>query len=133
VDVAADLFARHGVSGTNLEDVRRAAGISGSQITHYFRGKQGLVRAVIGWQADAVLEILAQPPSGRSATLPDLRSRASGGPAAGDGAGRRLGAFAGELTEPDPQTRAELAGASGREPEWEVRPIFWLTLPGQRP
>ncbi|HEX6451709.1 MAG TPA: helix-turn-helix domain-containing protein [Trebonia sp.] len=42
VAAAADPFARHGAAATSLEDVRRAAGVSGSQITHYFGGKQGL-------------------------------------------------------------------------------------------
>jgi TetR/AcrR family transcriptional regulator, transcriptional repressor for nem operon len=54
--VAADLVRRQGVARTQLDDVRRAAGVSGSQLTHYFHDKQTLIDDVIAWQADTVLE-----------------------------------------------------------------------------
>ena len=41
---------------TTLEDIRAAAGVSGSQVYHYFADKQALVRAVIDHQAEAVLD-----------------------------------------------------------------------------
>jgi AcrR family transcriptional regulator len=47
VDAAAELMYEHGVRDTNNEMVRRAAGVSGSQLQHYFADKQELVRAVI--------------------------------------------------------------------------------------
>jgi AcrR family transcriptional regulator len=78
VDAAADLFARHGVAGTSVEDVRTAAGVSGSQITHYFHGKQGLVRAVISRQADVAVLSLTGPEPGRFRSLPDLYTWAAG-------------------------------------------------------
>lgn len=106
IDVAADLFARYGVAGTSLEDVRREAGVSGSQITHYFGGKQGLIRAVISRHADAALE---PPGPARLETLADLLTRAGGGAASRQGPDCRLGLLAAELTQPDPQTQAELA------------------------
>src|ERR1700760_1057344 len=56
LQVAADLILRHGVTGTGLEDVRRAAGVSGSQMTHYFRDKRHLVKDVIAWQAQSTLD-----------------------------------------------------------------------------
>lgn len=34
------------MAGTSTEDVRKAAGISGSQLYHYFDSKQALIRAV---------------------------------------------------------------------------------------
>jgi AcrR family transcriptional regulator len=46
----------NGVAETTLEDIRAAAGVSGSQVYHYFEDKQALVRAVIDYQADAVLD-----------------------------------------------------------------------------
>jgi TetR/AcrR family transcriptional regulator, transcriptional repressor for nem operon len=49
---AADLMRTHGVAGTQIEDVRKAAGVSGSQMTHYFRDKRKLIKDVIAWQAD---------------------------------------------------------------------------------
>src|ERR1035438_4295914 len=55
VDVAADLILSHGVAGTSIEDVQNAAGVSASQLYHYFGDKQGLVHAVIEYQADTIL------------------------------------------------------------------------------
>jgi TetR/AcrR family transcriptional repressor of nem operon len=46
----------HGVAETTLEDIRATAGVSGSQVYHYFADKQALVRAVIDYQTDAVLD-----------------------------------------------------------------------------
>src|SRR4051794_40016407 len=52
---AAELIHAKGVRATNNEVLRGAAGVSGSQLTHYFPTKESLVRAVIDWQADSVL------------------------------------------------------------------------------
>ena len=56
VAAAAELIFVRGAADTTLEDIRAAAGVSGSQVYHYFEDKQALVRAVIDHQADAVLE-----------------------------------------------------------------------------
>jgi TetR/AcrR family transcriptional regulator, transcriptional repressor for nem operon len=56
VAAAAELMFANGVAETTLEDIRAAAGVSGSQVYHYFEDKQALVRAVIDYQADAVLD-----------------------------------------------------------------------------
>src|ERR1700747_2087127 len=53
---AAELMFEYGVAETTLEEIRAAAGVSGSQVYHYFEDKQALVRAVIDYQADAVLD-----------------------------------------------------------------------------
>ena len=45
-----------GVAGTSWEDVQKAAGVSASQLYHYFGDKQGLVRAVIAYDTRAILE-----------------------------------------------------------------------------
>jgi TetR/AcrR family transcriptional repressor of nem operon len=55
VAAAADLMYRHGVAGTSTPAVRDAAGVSSSQIYHYFADKDDLVKAVIGFQAEAIL------------------------------------------------------------------------------
>jgi len=55
LDIAAELILERGVAGTGIEDVRKAAGVSGSQMTHYFRDKQTLVHEVICFQAQATL------------------------------------------------------------------------------
>jgi TetR/AcrR family transcriptional repressor of nem operon len=52
---AAELFYRQGVAGTSLPDVRAAAGVSSSQIYHYFKDKKALTLAVIGYQTEAIL------------------------------------------------------------------------------
>ena len=55
VAAAADLMYRHGVAGTSTPAVRSAAGVSSSQIYHYFADKDDLTRAVIAFQTDANL------------------------------------------------------------------------------
>jgi AcrR family transcriptional regulator len=57
VAAAAELMFDNGVAETTLEDIRAAAGVSGSQVYHYFEDKQALVRAVIDYQTDAVIGV----------------------------------------------------------------------------
>jgi TetR/AcrR family transcriptional regulator, transcriptional repressor for nem operon len=57
LEQAAELIYSRGVHGTNNDLLRRAAGISGSQLNHYFPDKESLVLAVIAWQADRVLAV----------------------------------------------------------------------------
>lgn len=52
---AAELIHTKGVAATNNEQLRRITGVSGSQLNHYFPTKEGLVLAVIEWQAERVL------------------------------------------------------------------------------
>jgi AcrR family transcriptional regulator len=49
------MFA-NGVAQTKIEEVRVRAGVSNSQIYQYFDDKTALVRAVIDYQTDAVIE-----------------------------------------------------------------------------
>jgi TetR/AcrR family transcriptional repressor of nem operon len=53
VEAAATLIGQRGVAGTSTDDVRKAAGVSGSQLYHYFDSKQALVRAVITHQSES--------------------------------------------------------------------------------
>jgi TetR/AcrR family transcriptional regulator, transcriptional repressor for nem operon len=55
VEAAAGLMFRQGVAGTTTEQVQAAAGVSASQLFHYFTDKRALVRAVIAYQTEAVL------------------------------------------------------------------------------
>ena len=57
VAAAAQLMYEQGVTEATLEDVRAAAGVSGSQIYHYFADKQALLLAVIEYQTEAVLDM----------------------------------------------------------------------------
>ncbi|MFJ6724693.1 MULTISPECIES: TetR/AcrR family transcriptional regulator [unclassified Streptomyces] len=72
VAAAAQLMYERGVTEATLEDVRAAAGVSGSQIYHYFADKQALLLAVIEYQTEAVLD-LQQPFFPRLDTLAGLR------------------------------------------------------------
>jgi TetR/AcrR family transcriptional repressor of nem operon len=105
--VAAELILAKGVAGTQIEDVRKAAGVSGSQMTHYFRDKRTLIKDVIAWQADKMLE------------LPELDSFAAlqqwtamvveRQTARGFQGGCDFGSLAGQLVESDDETRRDLA------------------------
>jgi TetR/AcrR family transcriptional regulator, transcriptional repressor for nem operon len=55
VDATVSLMYAKGVEGTSLDDVRAAAGVSKSQLYHYFADKDALVRDVISAQAAHVL------------------------------------------------------------------------------
>ncbi|MFE2322186.1 TetR/AcrR family transcriptional regulator [Streptomyces sp. NPDC059441] len=55
VRAAAELIYEHGAQNTNNEQIREAAGVSGSQLTRHFPTKESLVRAVLAWQADNIV------------------------------------------------------------------------------
>lgn len=74
VAVAAELIYEHGLQGTSNEMVRQAAGISGSQLSHYFPDKESLVRAVIAWRADTMIGLQQDPPLGPLNSIKALRS-----------------------------------------------------------
>jgi AcrR family transcriptional regulator len=121
VKTAADLIFRHGVAGTSIDDVRKAAGVSGSQMTHYFRDKRSLVRAVIAWQADTVIGLHQQPVLGKLDSFEALDLWAELNIARqrklNCEGGCSFGSLAGELAETDAETRADLAAGFER---WET-------------
>lgn len=47
IGAAIDLFHRHGVNGTSVDQILAASGTGKSQFTHYFKTKDGLVRAAV--------------------------------------------------------------------------------------
>lgn len=131
--IAAGLIFEHGVAGTSIEDVRAAAAVSGSQMTHYFQDKRSLIRAVIAWQADSVAGQHQQPALGEldsfqawdlwvEVILARQRAHQCRG-------GCRFGSLAGELAEPDEDTRADLAAGFDR---WEALFRHGLRLMRQR-
>jgi TetR/AcrR family transcriptional regulator, transcriptional repressor for nem operon len=73
VEAAAGLMFRQGVAGTTTEQVQAAAGVSASQIFHYFADKRALVRAVIAYQTEAVLAA-QQPLLARLDSMEALRA-----------------------------------------------------------
>ncbi len=133
IRTAAGLIYERGVAGTSIEDVRAAAAVSGSQMTHYFQDKRSLIRAVIAWQADTVLDMHQQAVLGEldtfeawdlwvELTLARQRARGCQG-------GCGLGSLAGELGESDEATRADLAAGFQR---WEALFRHGLRLMRQR-
>jgi AcrR family transcriptional regulator len=76
VAAAAALIYERGVAGTSTEDVQAAAGVSASQVYHYFADKRSLTRAVIEYQADAILGF-QEPMLVRLDSLEALRSWAA--------------------------------------------------------
>jgi TetR/AcrR family transcriptional regulator, transcriptional repressor for nem operon len=73
VETAAGLMFRQGVAGTTTEQVQAAAGVSASQIFHYFADKRALIRAVIAYQTEAVLAA-QQPLLARLDSMDALRA-----------------------------------------------------------
>jgi len=109
---ATDLIALHGVAGTGTEDVRKAAGISGSQLYHYFDSKQSLIRAVITRQAEAPL-IPGEPIMGVLDSFDALRAWADAAIEHQEQNGGRgdctLSSLAGELSPADEDAREDLS------------------------
>jgi TetR/AcrR family transcriptional regulator, transcriptional repressor for nem operon len=121
VKAAADLISRHGIAGTSIDDVRQAAGVSGSQVTHYFQDKRALVRAVIAWQADTTIGLHQDPALGKLDTLEALDLWAQLNIARqrelNCEVGCTFGSLAGELGGTDTETRTDLADGFTR---WET-------------
>jgi TetR/AcrR family transcriptional regulator, transcriptional repressor for nem operon len=119
VGAAADLVFADGVAATSIEDVKEAAGVSSSQLYHYFADKQALIHAVIAHQSEAV--IAAQEPLlAKLDSLDALRAWRDQAVAIQRQlqckGGCPIGALAGELAETDPAARADLAAGFAR---WE--------------
>ncbi|MDR7275488.1 TetR/AcrR family transcriptional regulator [Catenuloplanes atrovinosus] len=117
LDAATELIAQRGVAGTSTEDVRKAAGIGGSQLYHYFDSKQALIRAVITRQAEVPL-IPGQPIMGALDSFDALRAWADAAvehQERNDGRAEcTLVSLAGELGTTDDQTREDLCNGFQR-------------------
>jgi AcrR family transcriptional regulator len=114
VDEATEIVYEKGVANTSLQDVQKAAGVSGSQMYHYFPDKTLLVHAVVDRQTEILLAAQAKLLE-RLDSLEGIRAwrdhavrtarrvRARGG--------CPLGALVSELSDHDPVARADLAEA----------------------
>ena len=111
LEAATELIGRHGVAGTSTEDVRKAAGISGSQLYHYFDSKQALIRAVITRQAETPL-VPGRPIMGALDSFDALQAWADAAIEHQEHDNGRgdctLTSLAGELSPTDDQTRRHL-------------------------
>jgi AcrR family transcriptional regulator len=119
VAAAARLMIEQGVARTTIEDIQAAAGVSPSQLYHYFPGKDALVSAVIDQQTAQVLEIqhsglgsldtIDSLTKWRDLMVGILTEMQCAG-------GCPLGSLASDLSESDPVARVQLAGAFA---QWE--------------
>ena len=110
VETAARLIHERGVAGTTLDDIRSAAGVSGSQLSHYFAGKDELVQAVIDYQAETIAARQRQADLGSPEGLRAWRDMVIAQADSGQGKGGcPLGSLAGQLAETDPQARSLIA------------------------
>ena len=112
VRVASELMLERGVARTTIEDIQEAAGVSTSQMYHYFADKGDLVAAVIDLQSDQVLgaqqveleqvDTIEALYRWRDVMVDVMRS-------AGCVGGCPIGSLASELSDTDPLARARLA------------------------
>lgn len=119
VAAAGQLMLEQGVARTTIEDIQATAGVSPSQLYHYFPGKDALVRAVIDHQTGRVLDV-QQEGLDQLDTIDSLSRwrdlmvgiltevQCVGG--------CPLGSLASDLAESDPVARVQLANAFGT---WE--------------
>lgn len=113
VEGAAELMFERGISGTSLDDVRQAVGVSGSQLSHYFADKQDLIRQVIAARTEFVVGFHEQPKLGQLDSAQSLRDWADlCWLTAGEGylrSGCVYGSLTGELLEADDEVLDDLA------------------------
>jgi TetR/AcrR family transcriptional regulator, transcriptional repressor for nem operon len=114
---AATLMYERGVAGTSTEDVQAAAGVSASQIYHYFEDKRSLTRAVIEHQTNVILGF-QEPMLARLDSLDALREWAGvivDIQRANDfRGGCPLGSLASELAESDGPAREDIVAGYRR-------------------
>ena len=121
VAAAADLIGEQGVAGTTLDDVQAEAGVSSSQIYHYFAGKEALVRAVVDYRAQTVVREIHEPMLAAIEDIEGLRAWRdtiiSIQQDAGGQGGCLLGSLGSELAELDHVARHNVAAGWRR---WEA-------------
>lgn len=116
LEQAAELIYTRGVHATNNEQLRRAAGVSGSQLNHYFPTKESLVLAVIEWRAERVLSFHRSERFASFDSLDALREWADFyiGFERAHQEGCTLGSLASEIIKTDLDVHDELASAFDR-------------------
>lgn len=116
VQAAAQLIYERGVHRTNNELVRKAAGVSGSQLSHYFPDKESLVRAVVAWRADSMLGLRETPPRGDLDSFDALQAWADSYIARDDvlEGGCSFGSLASEIMKTDLDVHDEIAATFER-------------------
>jgi TetR/AcrR family transcriptional regulator, transcriptional repressor for nem operon len=112
VGAAAELIYCQGLQNTSVGDVRHAATVSGSQMTHYFPDRQALVRGVIRSRRDDVVDFHSSGQLSRLDSFQALQDWADLNvqeQADMDCVGGCIfGSLVGELLPPDDDLRADL-------------------------
>jgi TetR/AcrR family transcriptional regulator, transcriptional repressor for nem operon len=128
VAAAADLILQQGVARTTLDDVRAEAGVSSSQIYHYFASKEALVRAVVEYRAQTVVGEIHEPALAAIDSIDGLRAWrdmiVSMQLKADCRGGCPLGSLGSELAELDHAARCDVAAGYSR---WEAAISACLT------
>lgn len=113
VEVAARLMFEHGIANTSIDRVRRAAGVGGSQISHYFRDKRDLIRHVVDARRKDVRDFHSRPQFAGLDSLDALQAWADACVSDIDAVyrvgGCVYGSLAGELIEADSEMHDELS------------------------
>ena len=111
LDVAAELFYEHSSSSTTNEQLRSAAGVSGSQLNHYFPSRAALVDAVLAKRVADAIDPARFPESQMPHSLATLRQWADQYVNQADTlrGGCRLGSLAAELMKTSPESRDQVA------------------------
>jgi AcrR family transcriptional regulator len=110
VEAAAQLMYAHGVQNTSNELVRKAAGVSGSQLSRHFPTKESLVKAVIAWRSDLMIKSHEESAKSLIDSFTALRRWADSFVAReelGNG-GCPYGSLAAEVIKADPALRADV-------------------------
>jgi TetR/AcrR family transcriptional repressor of nem operon len=120
ISAASELVFAHGVARTSIEDVQQQAGVSASQMYHYFTDKDDLIRAVIAHQTDGILaaqrpvldelDSFAALERWRDVLIDLQEKRHCVG-------GCPIGSIAAELADDDPHARTDLVAGFER---WEA-------------
>jgi AcrR family transcriptional regulator len=114
VACATALVARNGFAALSIDHVRKAASVSGSQMTHYFADKDSLVRAIVARQTQALMDFHRQAELRGLDTFEDLDrwaelTLAFGKRRRSRGALPTCAGLAGDVTVVDGETRRLLA------------------------
>lgn len=113
IDAAARLMFERGVANTSIEQVRRRAGVGGSQISHYFGDKRDLTRHVIAARRDDVRTFHTRPSLGALDSFDALQAWADAVAADIDTVyrvgGCVYGSLAGELIDADDEMHDDLS------------------------
>lgn len=118
IETAARLMFDRGVAKTSIDEVRRAARVSGSQIAHYFRDRRDLIRHVVAARSNDVRTFHTQPQLAALDSFAALQAWADACLADVDAVyrvgGCIYGSLAGELIDADDEIHDDLSAGYDR-------------------